>query len=401
MWLLVTVYFTLFLTACGVTGLGLEEFTKLIFDENKSKITICDSVECEYTLFMTDYLPINELLVYLPTVNIEFDPYINQYVGLVLDLFQLCDNVHFVISSLSHSLSKPINSPDDFHFLHNWASLNCSDSYELNRQYSFSVENCIEFKNKYFLFGNAPVASPRKVAFVAIKDPPLSIDIASLTLRKQAGLPKPIMLHLNNENPWYQKPPEIQAQINDYQQAFKVFRTVYYDAFKPYSVYLPVRSGALVTSYYLTNLARQTKRYHSPEVLSTTLKPSERPVVCSFAGGLRYSKTGKNEQDRLKMIEVFENFSHCELFASDETIASSHKLTKYEYIDLMRASIFVLCPTGLNPETQRPHQAFELGAIPLFLRVTPAYKDYLSGIVESNLLLRSMLSYFTLLCFGL
>jgi hypothetical protein len=228
---------------------------------------------------------------------------------------------------------------------------------------------------------------------VAIKDPLIAINIAALSFRQQNNLEKPIFLHLNDEMPWQQSSLQIQTQVSAYQQAFKVFRTVYYDAFQPYSSYIPVRSGALVTSSFLTPLGRDSKQYHSPESLSVITKASDRPVLCSFAGGLKYSHLGGSErQDRVHMIEAFMNYSQCDLFASDDTNANSHKLTKFEYLELMRGTVFVLCPTGLNPETQRPHQALELGAVPLTLRVPEAYQDYLSGIASACLVLSCVLS---------
>lgn len=371
-----------------VSGLGLENLSAQLFNSSKVKVTICNSIECEYELFGNDNHTLSvsrekggteELLVYFPTVNINFDPYINQYIGVVFDLFKLCDNVHFVISSFSQFLSTPIDSEKEFIFLRNWMSRGCEEDSIEAVEFSdrFSVDNCKNFSESLGHYAKHVIYSSKKVAFVAINDPIVAMTIDVLTVRHKYQLEKPLFIHLNQEFPWQQSPEDIQKEIFAYQQAYKVYRTVYYDAFESYSSYIPVRSGALVASYYVTDVVRTVKQYHSPNALANVLKASERPVLCSFAGGLKYSTLGgKVRQDRVEMVAAFTNFTHCDLFASDD--AKVHALTKFEYIDLMRGTLFVLCPTGLNPETQRPHQALELGAIPLSLRVSEPYLDYLS-----------------------
>jgi len=369
----------LFVTALGgVHGFGLEQLAYLLFDESEVKVTLCDSIECEEQLFLHPNTN-NELLVYLPTVNIDFDPYMNQYIGVIFELFQLCDNAHFVISSFSHFLSQPIVSDDHFIQMRSWREDGCSDGRRDFSVDDYSIEYCEEFDDQLQRYGISAIYSPNKIVLVAINDPIVALNIVTLKLRQALDMEKPVILHLNQELPWQLPREDIDDQKVTYELAFKVFRTVYYDEFDSLSSYVPVRSGALVTAKFLTPLARESKKYHTPEVLAQVLKASDRPVLCSFAGGLKYSTLGGNQrQDRVEMVTAFRNFSHCDLFASDDTKSGSHKLTKYEYIELMRGSAFVLCPTGLNPETQRPHQALDLGAIPLSLRVSDSYMDYLS-----------------------
>ena len=380
-------FFIVLLSLHKVCGHGLEDFTKSLFKDGTSKITVCDSLECESTLFMgQEEDSKDELLVYFPTLNIEIDPYINLYLGWVLDLFKLCDNVdiHVVICSLSHYIKRTasITSENDYRLLHSWAAMNCSVQRSDSVTQLFSAAYCQDFKNIIPYYGTSPYLSPKKIAMVSIQDPFVAINISVLTFRESQGLEGPIFLHLNDEMPWNKSPHDLQTQLFAYQQAFRVFRTVYYDAFQSVSSYTSARSGSLLTSSFLTPLGRDGNEYHAEEVISQVSKASTRPVLCSFAGGLRYSSLGgKESQDRVQMAAAFQNDSYCSLFSSEDAHQESHKLSRYDYIQLMRVTVFVLCPAGLNPETHRPHQALDLGAIPLTLRVAEAEQDYLSGVV--------------------
>lgn len=306
------------------------------------------------------------------------------YLGVVLDLFKSCDQVqvHVVISSFSHFLTEPIQKEEDYKQILNWAINNCSVQQNDSITQFYSVANCHEFKHKVAHVGSSIAKSPKKIALASIRDPYISTSMTVLPIRSRLGLEKPIFIHLNDEMPWQKTPFVIQSQIAAYQQAFKVFRTVYYDVFQSTSSYLPVRSGPLLTASFLTPSARKFNKHHSAEDIAHAYatRASTRPVLCSFAGGIKYTSLGGREnQERLQMAEVFQNSSHCNLFLSDSTQLSDG-LSEYEYIELMRVSVFVLCPTGLNPETQRPHQALDLGVIPLTLRVSESAHDYLSGI---------------------
>jgi hypothetical protein len=52
---------------------------------------------------------------------------------------------------------------------------------------------------------------------------------------------------------------------------------------------------------------------------------------------------------------------------------------KSEYITELSNSIFVLCPSGNNPETFRHYEAMEAGAIPIFTRISPEF-DFVGEI---------------------
>jgi hypothetical protein len=133
---------------------------------SNNNITICDSLQCETNMFSseTTFSP-STLLVYFPTVHIDFDPFFMMYFGTVMDLFAHCEDVHIVISSLGHMLRTPFRSTTDYTALLGWALAGrggCPVGYLGDIAKDYSVADCQDFLTHVRSIGGAVVESSRK-----------------------------------------------------------------------------------------------------------------------------------------------------------------------------------------------------------------------------------------------
>ena len=330
----------------------LGEFAAAFGGNWSSRVTICESLQCEHDIFISQTHPAvspSSLVVYFPSVHIKIDPFFFMYMGTVLDLFLLCDDVHIVISSLSHMLRRPFVTMKDYQALLAWSEDDCSVHTSLRlRSGSGSgdhtlpvtevipLPDCQDFKAQRTLLGGAVLASSSKRVLVSVVGAHIVLDTLVHMTPASPSRPPPIILHLNNEAPWQASAEALAAQLRVYSGAFHVFRTVFFKGFQLLATYLPLRSSFLLTASFLSPPLQTHLQYASRQALAAIPSAaSARPLLCSFAGGMTYAALqGGVSNDRRQMMDALGNFSACTFFDSKDNL--SPKLSEAEYTMLTR-----------------------------------------------------------------
>ena len=72
------------------------------------------------------------------------------------------------------------------------------------------------------------------------------------------------------------------------------------------------------------------------------------------------NRGGLEEQSRAEMLRELRGVPGCVFFPTDDTSRGA-PLSQTQYVELAMGSVFSLCPRGVGPETNRPHQVGRAG----------------------------------------
>ena len=378
MWLLVHRSRGLFLVlvscvlASGVLGSPEDAFPgeALLEDEvsteylgsNSQFFTVCSSLAC-VNRTLNHPAHAEKLMMYIPTINVDGDSYLSYYLGLLVNnfIFMRDDSeertvgAHVVVLSLSHAM--PGGPYGDLY------AVEMVQACHENDYASFTKENCTSM---YDLFDSVRVFTNngglyhKYLTVVVLND---SVIMASywgiaMTYKPLHNDSLFALIHLNHEQPWLDNQKVSTAEIKKAYAATKlVFRTHYYtELMNAHNVhYIPLGPGLLETDRVALGLKTENKRFPLAATMKI-LNTSQRSILCSFAGSMKYKNRGNEvESSRAGMIDMLEEVPGCVFYPTDDTSVTA-PLSQSEYLELALSSMFSLCPRGVGPETNRPHQ---------------------------------------------
>mmetsp|Transcript_21050 Transcript_21050/g.35503 ORF Transcript_21050/g.35503 Transcript_21050/m.35503 type:complete len:484 (+) Transcript_21050:42-1493(+) len=363
-----------------------------LFGENAQYFTVCQSVAC---CVQTLESPVHaeKLMLFIPTVHVDGDSYLSYYLGLVFDSFVTAaaearsssgrgnsdsgDKVHILVLSISHAME---GGPYDDSFIIGLVRA-CN-----NNDFSFfTSDNCTSFTqliSAVDVFSHDGRMFHKNLVLLVLNDAVIMTAYVDIALKYSVLHDEPLfaIMHLNHEQPWLDNQQHNTSIIlQAYSKTRLVFRTHYYAPFlKLENVhYLALGAGLLETESMALALPPHLRRFPPTDQLRSWGPPSQREWLCSFAGSMKYKNRGGGvESSRAEMLEVLTGVPGCKFFPTDDTSRQA-PLTQTQYVKLTMGSIFSLCPRGVGPETNRPHQALELGAIPIMVREADSEKDFL------------------------
>jgi hypothetical protein len=356
----------------GLVGEGEGEVdVRGVFGSNAQFFTVCSSVECcERVLRAPEHA--EKLMLFVPTIHVDGDGYLSYYLGLVFDSFVTAaaeaaaesphsdqrSAVHVLVLSLSHAMpGGPHRDAIMVRFLH---------ACETGDYSKYSSENCTSFSrlvSAVHEFSHDGRLFHKNLAIVVLNDAVIAAAYVNIAMIYQSlhGSPLFAIVHLNHEQPWVDNQAHSTSNILlAYRKSRLVFRTHYFSDFMEAEGtnvhYLPLGPGLLQTELMALGLTPQTSRFPPVEELQQARPPSKREWLCSFAGSMKYqNRGGIIESSRAEMVEVLRDMPGCVFYPTDDAAVSA-PLSQMQYMKLMMGSIFSLCPRGVGPETNRPHQ---------------------------------------------
>lgn len=298
--------------------------------ETSERFQLCQDLECLQFYKKSINLSADIVLCFA-SFDITYDPYITYYIGWLLDIFRET-GVRILVSDCVNR---------DCDILSSWLITNLPNNT---------------------IFGYLPHSAFTK-------------DITMLAqIRSQSGFSLPLLLHLNDEQPWnHEVKLDIANSVVDsllvqrYSEFKLVLRNYYYHKLVNQSVYLPLGPsyfGWLVGGSAYSRLKVAT----------------ERSVWCVFSGRYDYDDPSPHHVERRLMWELAQagEFPCTVFFGSDSSL---HSLGYYDYVKALSDTVFAPCPGGNNIETFRHYEALELGAIPLFVKPSAEY-DFTSDWLD-------------------
>ena len=345
-----------------------------LFGKNAKDFTVCATTACA---LRTVALPrhADKVLVFFIASSFASDPYLFYYLGMVHDYFKYVD-AHFLILSVTHSLSGgPYLFPEIVTMLKS-----CSDTTVVDRHVDFCEIELPKLQDEYKRMTSNLYHD--KLAFVILQDNILNIDYHKFVMQyKSNGLELFMLIHLNHERPWIDTPEQKHKREDAYAATRVVLRTHYYtETMSASNVhYLPLGAGTLLSELLMESAHPDQKKFPQSIIQDENKMIRNRTWLCSFAGSMKYTNKGnKYEPSRLNMINLLLDIPSCIFYPSDDA-NQSPPLTQFEFYRLTGSTIFSLCPSGVGPETNRPYQALEMGAIPIIVREDDGSKDFLTG----------------------
>lgn len=361
-------YILLALVFLSETSAILPDEERAIFPYSaigRERLSICFSLACLRSIFSDDRYE-DKILVYVTSHDIRRDMYFELFAGAIFDMLRFCD-FHMVIDSFTDNFAVEKKKgglvvrvvPHYSELSELFELKDCvRDSESVSR---FSYKDCmhmLQVRSEHLSLLHEFLPFRKKLAIIHIQDA-MRIDLLFSNVF--------MYIHLNDEMPWNQPKKVMELTVKRYSLIPIVLRNIYYSSLISTSIYLPLRSGRTFTY----SSAHKEKGMQSNNVLNI----SERSILCFFMGSFSYehlNNTVKNT--RLDMLEALHDFPHCLLPTSPDT----PRVSQERHSTLVARSQFVLCPAGLNHETGRLHEALELGAIPLFLKVQDPEKNFLA-----------------------
>ena len=351
-----------------VTSLGTSEWMEgevneegelsmeYVLGSNAKHVTVCASLQCvDQTLRLPQHS--DKLMLFLPTINVDGDSYVSYYLGLVFDyfIFEQDDGdddgggvtvrSHLLIWSLTHAM------PDGPYGMEEFAEYASSDK---------GSRTMLEIHANYVKFINDGGLYHKYLALVVLNDAQVMTSYWEIALAYKGMHNTSLfaLIHLNHEQPWLDNQEASTITIRESYSATEiVFRTHFYTEFmKVTNVhYIPLGSGQLQTERISLALKQENRRF--PLAVNVEiLNISQRPLLCSFAGSMRYKYRGNTvESSRSDMINTLEGIPGCVFYPTDDS-SETASLSQSEYLEMAFSSMFSLCPRGVGPETNRPYQ---------------------------------------------
>ena len=228
----------------------------------------------------------------------------------------------------------------------------------------FSRESCLAFRELLSDFANFTRSGKlyhKRLGLVVLNDATIVISYYEMTLLHSILHNTSLfsIIHLNHEQPWIDHTSAVNNQEIEmaYDRSAVVFRTHYFsDYMKRDNVfYLPLGSGLFQSERVALGLKPSQRRFRSVHNL-TNLSSSMRSWLCSFAGSMKYQyRNNTIEQSRAEMIYEIKDVPGCVFYPTDD-VSVAAPLTQEQYLKLTHSTMFSLCPRGVGPETNRPHQ---------------------------------------------
>jgi hypothetical protein len=119
--------------------------------------------------------------------------------------------------------------------------------------------------------------------------------------------------------------------------------------------------------HYLPLGPKAGLEYLNPSIM---IRSSQRRILLNFVGSLR-----SNRAEALQSYQYKRNESY--IFSDTTWADAKTNLDIYYYKNVLRESIFTLCPWGNNEETFRFFESLEYGAIPIFQKSRSKFGDYI------------------------
>jgi hypothetical protein len=353
-----------------------------IFGSNAQFFTVCRSLTCcDRTLRLPAHA--GKLMLFIPTIHVDGDSYLSYYLGLVFDTFLLekGGGAHILVLSLSHGMA---GGP--------YADNLAVKLVGACNQADFSVftrENCTEFTQlleQAAMFSHLGGLHHRNLALVVLNDAIITTAYTEIAHHYYSLHNSSLfaIIHLNHEQPWLDNQRQSTESIQaSYRETRLVFRTHYFSDFvapegggagsdsgsdsssSAANVhYLPLGPGLLQTERMALGLRPEQSRFPSAaELPAPGPPPSRRAWLCSFAGSMVYKFRGNTvESSRADMVHTLRDVPGCAFFPTDD-VSKSAPLTQRQYMQLAHSSLFSLCPRGVGPETNRPHQVSQWGCL--------------------------------------
>lgn len=213
---------------------------------------------------------------------------------------------------------------------------------------------------------------PRTSAIISMQHGFDRVEIPFLEFFVDNGIiDPPIVLHLNHEQPWQNflgldyTYPTIEGLSNAYKKLKLVFRHYYYKPLADSSIYIPVGAPGRSRTFLNQSYVWYDARHKYPL--------ERREMMCFFRGRLVYNSSlvldTNDERQHLMHLKHREGkLSKCLI----EQVSHSFTMRREddqvdEFLGELTNSIFVLCPSGNNPETFR---LFEVGECALLVELT-------------------------------
>jgi hypothetical protein len=204
---------------------------------------------------------------------------------------------------------------------------------------------------------------PRASAIISMQHGFDRVEIPFLEYFVDHGLlDPPIVLHLNHERPWQNylgldyTYDTIQELSNAYKKLQVVFRHYYYKPLADSSIYIPVGAPGRSRTFLNQSYVWYDARHKYPL--------EKREVMCFFRGRLVYNSSitldTNDERQHLMLLKHREGkLSKCLIEHVSHSSTMKHEGVQVdEFLGELTNTIFVLCPSGNNPETFR---LFEVG----------------------------------------
>lgn len=184
-----------------------------------------------------------------------------------------------------------------------------------------------------------------------------------------------IVWHMNDERPWRSDSTfeSTSEAISTYGKFDLVLRNYYYAPLLSHSFYIPL--FPTVYGFVVNNSSSPIQ----PKSLLT------RTRYCGFTGRFKYFAPCDQEPEFPHVVErnalmgLYNKgkVGNCTVVDGYKNIDSDANWKPHEnywnYMIELANTVFVLCPSGLNPETFRLYESIEMGAIPIIMR--PAVKE--------------------------
>jgi hypothetical protein len=350
--------------------------TDAIFGIHKADFTVCATTRCASEIIKLPQLT-DKMVIFLVVNNIHSDSYFQYYLGMIYDTFKY-NNMHILIVSVSHGLPK---GPYDYKYVRDMIA-SCSNGGDQIDGIDFCDIALPQLKKDFRTL--LSTLYHKKLAIVVLHDNILNINyVAYAQACKQRGRPLFMLIHLNHEQPWIETSESVKRIEAAYEATTLVFRTHYsadlMTAGGANVHYLPLGAGTLLTDLMIDGVHHNQRTYPKTIVEDASQSVQAREWLCSFAGSMKYkSRGGQQEHSRMEMVNLLQDIPGCVFHPTDDA-NQTPSLTREEYLRLAGATLFSLCPRGVGPETNRPHQALMMGAVPLMVREQESDKDFLTG----------------------